>query len=329
MKKIIITQLGEILRFYQGLEKVYETLADLESKQKMDSSAYAENIEYVKMFLDIVKEKFKKIHFDDASLIEAEATIASLNQLDNENQDFVIDVLELKKNLAARRLCMVLYMIARENNIGYLEEDIVASPYPEYKAIADEMILEEFEKEDELDLIKDHLFANTLMDYLLEAIQNEKDEEVRDELIHIKYRLIFMLPTLEPRFVNEPYHFTKTALYQSLLQLKVEDNPELYQEEYSYTLQNTIEYELIYLSKLPPTYYRTKKNKICLLLRIIYLKASMSINYSPSVDYYLKETLEELISSAKNQKTKESLTEAFAVKKELTMPKIVDFNDYT
>lgn len=321
MNKIDLEKLNDIIKFNESLEKIYETLAQLEIDGKTDTQEYQDNISYAKLVVEVIKKKLKSLTATPEEIIDFEKTIGKLNRLNENNHDILVDILELSTNNKMRRLCMQIYYYSLKNGSYIIEDEYVDESFD--KEIIDEYIDESFMHEDEIEYLKDKLIANTFMDYLLDAIKEEKDLEIKNELIKIKYRVIYLYEHLEAIFLNDQINFTKTPIIQELFNLKVEENDCDLEEIYIDPVDETIKAELKYLSELNEDYYNSKKNVVRAILRTLYIKTYLSINISKvsinNLDKYKKSI------KPKSENSKQYIENAYKLKKELTTLKKVDF----
>lgn len=325
MKSESIGKITEIVKLNRSLEKLYDKLAKLEIEHKEDSQEYQDIKSYIEMTLEVIDKKYRTAHFDDEEIIQINSDLTLLNQFDLTGDDFIIDVLELCEENRIRRTCMQLYYESLRRH-AYLIDDEYTSPDmdPILLDAVNEQVEEALELEDKILELKDNLLDNTLMDYLMDAISKEKNKTIRKYLIQVKYRLIYMLPSLERAFLSGGFKFTKTPVYQELLRLEIEDEDTIdeFYDDYTAPLEETIKFELTYLASLDKEYLSNTKNKARALLRKLYVRASMSINFDQETEKSIHTFKNKLIEENDSPITTGNIDEAMKLTKELEMPKI-------
>lgn len=333
MENPLLNQCLEITKLNKTLESMYTELAELEILGLQYSKEYDKNISYIQMILDVINKKIRALDFTNEDLIEIDEKLGAINGYNDEEHNFILDLFELSENNHMRRLCMQLYYISIENDCGYNIEDIedkdkyVDSELAENEELqekCEEYLDELIKKENEVELLKDKLFSHTLMQYLLDAIESEKNIEIKNELIKVKYRLIYLLKDLERRFINNPKKFSRVNFYQELLKEREKDDEEIYMYLYTEPIKEEIEAELNYLSKLNDSYYSNIKNRICVILRVIYIKTYLSMNFDTRIDKELKDIQQQVINETESDISRENVIKSFEIKKELSVPKKVD-----
>lgn len=327
MKQIVLDKLLDIIKFNKNLESVYNTLADLEINGQINSEEYDKNVYYIQLILETINKKLSSLHLDDATMIEIDETLAALNRFDEEGHDLIIDLLELETDNSVRRTMMQIYYLSIETNSGYIIEDAmeVSEEEEEIAESLEEELIESIEEEEAVELMKDKIFASTLLDYIIDYIAKEKNTRIKNELIKVKYRLIYLIKSLEISFVNNPRNFSKTALYQELLLATYKEHESVYETNYTELVKSNVLLEVDYIVNLDDEYYKNIKNKVRAILRSLYIKANLSINYDLSIIDYLKDIYTDALASTKSSISKKNIKESFAIKKELSVQKDVDF----
>lgn len=324
----------DIIKFNETLEKQYDNLAEAEINGLLHSTEYNKTLENIKMIFEVMYRKFYNLNLTPEDLVEFDDFIGSLNGYNDEGSDIIIDVLNLSKNNKIRRMCMMLYYYGLENDLGvYMEDEenflsdfYDEDEYDEYldeKKKLDDMILDEELKSERFELIKDKLMHHTFMDYLIEEINNTNNKQIRDELIRVKYRLLYVISDFDKLFMMNPYNFSRTIFYQAIMLSNLSMNKEL-EDVYNEDIYANIEYELKDMSSFDDNFYSKKNNKVIAILRCLYIKMHLSILSSPDKIEECK-ILKGLIKEDVNcKKTADKLDYSYNLSKSLILPKKVD-----
>lgn len=341
MKNNFNEQMLDLVKLNASVEKMYNHLAKLEIKGLIDSDEYKEYLSLIDTASDIINKKIRNFTCTPKELENYEILLTQLNRL--EDHDMIIDVLDLTKNNKIRRTIMQLYYYSIINHVMYEETEDITKKYAEeygidisdyedkedYEDDIKEMYEEDLKEaylsevnEDDFMYAKSKVEAHLLLHFLEEEITNQKNKRIKNTLIRVKYRLIYILPIIERNFINNP---KKCA------------NPNLYMELYNYQVEKTnddikditvrLDYEnaraeLDYLSGLSDEYLKNTNNRISTILRSIYLRMLLSMQLTKENDNALLEDKDEI--DYKSNKTKEYVEKAYRLKKEISTLKKVD-----
>lgn len=319
-------KLAEIIQLNKAYERIFNTLAELEVNGQTNSDDYQINLDYLNITKEIIDKRINALDFDEEELMEAEEFIACLNRLDDKNHDIIIDILCLSKENSARKLVNQLYMISRKNNMFVMtDEQPISDDFTEEEkeSIEDELV-DEIIKEDELDILKEDLLSHTLMEYILEAIQNEKNTRVKNELIRVKYRLLFLLDTLGNSFRRNPNNFTKVPVFQELLKIKYTEEKSLYYEDFLEPIKGMLLDFIDTISALDKDEIKGYKDKAKFILFKLYLKTFISIIYDDDFHKEIVEATEQIKEDAKSDFAKKNIDDIFKLNKSLSNLKKVD-----
>ena len=319
-------KLADIIKFNKALENIYNTLAELEINGQINSEDYQLNIEYLEMTKEIIDKRINALDLSEEELMEAEEFVASLNHLDDKNHDIIIDILCLTRENSTRKLVYQLYMLSRRKNMFVMtDEQPISDEFSEdeLEFIEDELY-QEVVKEDELDILKENLLSHTLMEYILDAISSEKNSRVKNELIRVKYRLLFLLDTLGSSFINNQRKFTKVPVYQELLKIKYNEEPELYYQDFLEPIKGVLTDFMDTLSAVDKDEIKGYKDKAKYILFKLYLKTFISIIYDEEFHQEIVNAKEQINMDAKSDFARENIEDIFRLKKDLSNLKKVD-----
>ena len=315
----------DIIKFNRSAEKIYEEIAQLEIDGKLGTPEHEELLDVLCMIWQMVDRKLRYMNLNNEELMQASELIGALNRLDDPEHDVVFDVLSLSKTNYVRKVLNQLFEYSRLAHSFVMENVGDTSDFTsEELEVLDEIMTEEIKLEDNLDLLKDKLLSHTLVSYIEEAIQNEKNPKVKNELIRVKYRLIFLIPNLEDNYIRIPDDYLKVPVYQELLRLNIEEHPDLYYECFLEPVLPVIEKELDKLFSVNDTANKGYIQKTKLILRKLYIKTFISIIYDETLLSELTDKRDVLKDTTESSFDKRNIDDVFKLSKHLSIVKNVD-----
>ena len=178
----------------------------------------------------------------------------------------------------------------------------------------------------DVDLYRIQYHELTLLEYLEDYIANTKDTRLKNELIKIKYRLIFTFPCLENKYLRVPETITSTYILKTAIRNYYNNNDvdlrTVFDVEYSNPIEEMINEELNIISNMDLS-SRKYRDKAKAIMHMLNLRANISINIDEVIDDNLHELKREAISNAVSEKSKKLIKESFKTKKELMVTKML------
>lgn len=322
----------EIIQFNEILEKQYNILAELEIAHKINNEEYKKTLANIKMILAVHDKKIKELDVTDEELINYNDSLVIFNHYDEFDGDFISCLCDLATNNKIRRTCADLSLLQAERNAVIVDEEVLEL----YDGMEEEVDTDIFDESDviaentkidyNIETVDYELKVHTFMTYLIECINQEKRSAVKRELIRVKYRLIYLSPEFEQDFLSNPKHFInveKTHFdFLELYKLYYDT----YNEEYLEGLNALTKIGLEELLDFDEENQKNARIRACFILRTIYVKTYLSINYS-------KQSLNEIVDYANTLKNDipeddacQYINEAFVLRKDLALLKDIDFS---
>lgn len=323
-----IDKILDILKLEKTAEKLYEHLAQLEIENKINSKEYKEYVEFISYTRKFINKYLNEITLNDKELIDYTDNLMHIFRL--EDVDFIIQLIINKTNNAQIRLINDLTYLAVDRKAIYIE-DVLEDSKTFYDDDEDEDIdlLDEINKEYndkmyEIDKLNDILLSNIMMDYVIDLIENEKDIELKKELIYFKYRLIYLFRYLETYLIKKEQPITYTHIYFDLLKLNFNKDSLLFEDEILEAIKYNIEYELEELINFKDSEIKDKFTLLEYKLRIIYIKTRLSMLYDQDTIAYFDHIKELIKKENKSDIAKKLIDESYNLKKELSLRNNLD-----
>lgn len=323
-----IDKILDILKLEKTAEKLYEHLAQLEIENKINSKEYKEYVEFISYTRKFINKYLNEITLNDKELIDYTDNLMHIFRL--EDVDFIIQLIINKTNNAQIRLINDLTYLAVDRKAIYIE-DVLEDSKTFYDDDEDEDIdlLDEINQEYndkmyEIDKLNDILLSNIMMDYVIDLIENEKDIELKKELIYFKYRLIYLFRYLETYLIKKEQPITYTHIYFDLLKLNFNKDSLLFEDEILEAIKYNIEYELEELINFKDSEIKDKFTLLEYKLRIIYIKTRLSMLYDQDTIAYFDHIKELIKKENKSDIAKKLIDESYNLKKELSLRNNLD-----
>lgn len=321
MKKNDQMKLNDILEFNRLILKQYNKLAEMEINGKLNDDDYKKELSYIDLISEVTNNKIESLTATPKEMMDYEESLAIRGNYNGDDDDIILEMLCNNLDyLPEKRLSMQLFYYSLNHHI-YVIDDVYTND--EFEEISDEAdILIEDDVSNDLDFynLKDRIINHTFFEYLLEAIQKEEDKEIKEALIKTKYYALYLLTSIERKFINNPTNFANAKLFQDTI-ANQNENVDL-EEEYILPNEETIYTELKYIASLKNEYFDKKENIIKVYLMILYLKTYISINISYSSIKRINAYKDKL--KVKSTKSKEFIDKAFNVNPALSRVKKVD-----
>ena len=141
--------------------------------------------------------------------------------------------------------------------------------------------LQQVEEEYIIRELESNIFAITTLLYIEEYIQTEHRKIYRNAAIKIKYRLIYIYPYLTTIFLADENFIAQADELKERIQRLDKLRKEMMFQEYLIPLTFTTQYELNQFKNFDSEYYSKRKNRFKAIMRAIYIKTCISINYDP------------------------------------------------
>lgn len=324
-----IDKILDILKLEKTAEKLYEHLAQLEIENKINSKEYKEYVEFISYTRKFINKYLNEITLNDKELIEYTDNLMHIFRL--EDVDFIIQLIINKTNNAQIRLINDLTYLAVDRKAIYIEDVLEDSKtfYDDEDEDEDIDLLDEINQEYndkmyEIDKLNDILLSNIMMDYVIDLIENEKDIELKKELIYFKYRLIYLFRYLETYLIKKEQPITYTHIYFDLLKLNFNKDSLLFEDEILEAIKYNIEYELEELINFKDSEIKDKFTLLEYKLRIIYIKTRLSMLYDQDTIAYFDHIKELIKKENKSDIAKKLIDESYNLKKELSLRNNLD-----
>lgn len=311
----------DAIPLFSALESQYEELSKLELAELKNSQKYKESLENIKLINEVINKKLAHLIIDYDNFLDYKAILMEKNNIppfDIANLDDFI----LNNDNYLKRLINHLYFLSKDINFE-LDESFM-------KINNDDIIIDATNYLSLMSSISDmldKLLLLTLFEYLLEEINKTVSIKVRNQLIKVKYRLLFLYPELELYFLyNKDNHSKAVSVSKYLLNVlkNIDTDCEAFKEICEgYLYKNIIELATR-ISKLDEDFFNIEKNEIIVLIRGIIIKTFISINFDLSISQKLEQDKSELLNNTKSEKAKQYLLQSFSLNDKLNVPKIVD-----
>lgn len=319
MKTKETEKLDDIIQLNEAALKQYNILAKLEIQGQKDSEEYHQVIKNLQLISEVIEKKINSLQIDDKDLLDYENNLAKKH--DYEDEDILVETLfQNNHDLAAKRLSMQIFNYSLINYCYYVEDEYIAEEYQDYREEIAEYMEEDEKKEIDFELIKDRLITSTFLAYLEEAIKNETDNDVKELLIKTKYNVLYLICSVEPKFLRNQEEYVNPTLIQNIITLQ-QDKVDI-EEDFIIPNEETIMMHLEYMAAIPNNYYRSLENNVKVYLLSLYIKTLLSINISKKSDIRLNKVKETI--KAKCHKSQDFINEAYNISKTLSVVKKVD-----
>ena len=253
MERKEFDDMTKVLQLNEGIDKLYKHLCDLELQGKFMSDEYMECVDMIRFgskraqdymlkyplsnkdmndFIEVLLELNHYNKWDPVNYIDKAPSIKikrfiehnfelSLAFHDSNEDEFLPDQIQIED---------VTYNF--EEGIALLEEE------GQYDAIEDIQAMKAAnDEQDKLDYFRDDLYLerisleiHTFMKYLLDTINTEKDPEIKEALIRMKYQIISNVRSIELSFLYDPTLSYSLTTYQYRLARVFKKTPQLFIE---------------------------------------------------------------------------------------------------
>ena len=242
-----------ILELNESLNKVYDRLAELEIEGNLGNDEYMDLLEVIRFGTERCDKYMLKYPLSDEEMTDFIDLLIKLNNYDQYDPfDYTsyTNTIRIKRFMEHNFELASMYHTAMPiqttndiisingeeydyaDGIALLEEsgqDDLVEALAEQFALAQEADKEIDRDLDDFDMARMKVESHIFMSYLLDAIKEEKNEDVRNMLIHMKYKIIGMIRTLEHSFLsNYKLDNFNIELYQRALERVFEKRQELY-----------------------------------------------------------------------------------------------------
>ena len=334
------------LKMHKSLEHLYNKLADLEINNKENTQEYKDILNYIKFTNEIIDKKLNDEHIEPQDAYNYKNFLLHLNN--SHSCDFLESICNLSEINYIKRFYNELYKISLKDEdmidlntpldldsaiknaiIDELGEDIYQDDTDVYLDNDDDT--EEVELLDDIDYdefkylldnitdTKDNLIYNLFYDYLDEYINKEKDEYIKNNLIKVKYRLIYLSKDLEDSLINNGKVKTRTNIYKEILIKQESIYQHKYDELFIEPLIDEINNNVNEIINHDKNYYKDKNNIIKNILLIILTKVNLSLNYDPVFKTQMNDFKKDLIKEAKCKESIESIKDSFNLTKSISI----------
>lgn len=264
MEKQRADDMLKVLQLNNSIDKLYKLMCELELKGEKDSDQYKEYLEMIRFASKRCEQYMLNYKLSDLDINEYITLLYELNHYPINPIDYVDPV----RNTKIKRFISHNYELSlryHETDEDEYSEDgviidgvkydfetgaMVAEQEGYEEAIEDIRFLqkqteqeqaESFDR-DNMNLAELELETHTFMKYLLDAINEEKNEKIKNKLIEAKYRIISEIRSLELTFLYDQDLDINLREYQNKLHDVFKERKELYLE-YALYLEATIDSE--------------------------------------------------------------------------------------
>lgn len=324
-----IKKLIPIIRYNKILEDLFESLATLEIADAVDTPEYRGKIEAIQLTKDIIDDNYRRLNLSDKELVDFQDELVALNHLDFENSDFTLEILNLKEHnkilktindLVTLSLTRRSYMYDYYQGLSLINEKILGN-LDWNKRVT---YLQQVEEEYIIRELESNIFAITTLLYIEEYIKNEHRKTYRNAAIKIKYRLIYIYPYLTSIFLEDKNLLAQADELKERIQRIDKLRKDMMFQEYLIPLTFTTQYELNQFKNFDSEYYSKRKNRFKAIMRAIYIKTCISINYDPKGLDILNKLRDDLLKSDIDETSKEEIAYSFETNAKLSMSKKID-----
>lgn len=191
MEQLNKNHLEDILNFEIAIKNMYIKLADLEYDEKTKTEEYQTIFSLLENARKIERGKFAKIYMDQDAYQKMKAFFMKDYEKTN-----ILHLLKNQDFLESIRLNNITSLIAMQNNFFIDEEDLKNSPYRE--ELTEGIINRKYENAYESAITKNTIFT------VSKDINKMTDDELRKYFIYLKYLNIYISPSNEYDFIENP-----------------------------------------------------------------------------------------------------------------------------
>lgn len=279
--------LNNLIELNNSILKIYKTIADYDILGFANPNIFEILINRIKELRE-EEEKYIGTINPNALIDSQEKLIQKITG--DEDADFLDDVLVGNyAYLPGKRAINQIYYYGLEHNyceVAYAE-NVTEEELDDLMGQKDA-----YEHGLSIELIREKVITHTLLDYIKEALENEKDEKIREKLIKAKYYIIYLRPCVEEDFLANPKSFSKRVHYMDKLLTSKMSPIEI--EEYCQYVAGIILGEVNDFEALPDEYFENVDNQANAYLKTFYLKTIYSINISKNIGRVLNDARIEL-----------------------------------
>lgn len=289
-----------ILQLNNSIDQLYKLLCNLELEGKKDSQEYKDYVDLIRFASQRCHKYMTRHNLGDKDINEF---IQVLNELNHYDKYDPLNYIQKFDNIKIRRFIehnyelSLIYHESDEDmyysdqdgiiieNVKYDYETGLAMLEEEgYQDMADDCRFlmeqaktekEENEDRDDMDIAELQLETHTFMLYLLDAINEEQDEEIKKKLIEAKYRIISNIRSLELTFLYDQDLDIDLEAHQRELHNVFKKRKSLYLEYVLY-LEQIIDHERMMLIERHKEKYDDLDDQVYDILLSILLKTHVS-----------------------------------------------------
>ena len=329
MEKKRLDDMESILALNQSIENLYNHLYELEINGKMNSDEYKEYVDMIRFAVSRCDRYMLKWPLSDVDANDFIQLLLEINRYDKYDPINYIDrinSIKVKRFIEHNYELSMLYhetdiedsendgiyidnvQYDFETGIAKLEELDKDEMAEECRFLYEQSLLEEEEEKDrdDMDYAKHNLDSHTFMLYLLDAINSETNEETKNKLIAIKYKIISIVRNLEDTFLSNHEMDYDIARYQHKLHSTFHQRPTLYTDYLNY-LEQVISKERIELVERNKKEYTNEYDKIQDTLLALSLKTHLSCIPNQAIREAQLEDYESAIKATKSKIDKKVL----------------------
>lgn len=297
-------KLINIEEFAIAIKNMYLKLAELEYNNQLDSQEYQMILELLQAAKRIEENKFKSLYINADNVVAIKRYLERMG-----NYTDILTILDNQDYIEGLRLGNIMCIIIEENN-GFTSREDFLDPI-HGKELQDELADQQF-----LNTYNNVVAANTIFTNNLDG-KSMPDDELRKYFIYLKYLNIYINPTYERMFIENPSTINH-SIDINLMRYKVFDYTE---EEFDCCVRNSlaevITDDLTYLLSGDDSDFKKGENRLDLYRLLSLNKARLITLRDSSFITLMDKTINQIIEedeeyqSPKKKKVRQMINDMF------------------